>query len=237
MGQHQQPTGENQMAINLKRSSALSMSGVKLLVYGQAGAGKTSLIPTLPAPIVLSAEGGLLSIAGADVPYIEIASMGDLMEAYKWLSESAEAAQYQSVALDSISEVAEVVLNAEKKASKDPRQAYGAMQEQMADIIRAFRDLPGRHVYMSAKLEKTQDEMGRVLYSPSMPGNKTGQQLPYFFDEVLALRVEKDADGVPQRALMAHPDGLWTAKDRSGRLDAWEAPDLGAVIRKIGGAQ
>lgn len=223
------------MAINLKRSSALSMSGVKLLVYGQAGAGKTSLIPTLPAPIVLSAEGGLLSIAGADVPYIEIASMGDLMEAYKWLSESAEAAQFQSVALDSISEVAEVVLNAEKKASKDPRQAYGAMQEQMADIIRAFRDLPGRHVYMSAKLEKTQDEMGRVLYAPSMPGNKTGQQLPYFFDEVLALRVERDAEGNSQRALMCDSDGLWLAKDRSGKLETWEAPDLGAIIAKIGG--
>jgi phage nucleotide-binding protein len=223
------------MAINLKRSSALSMSGVKLLVYGQAGAGKTSLIPTLPAPIVLSAEGGLLSIAGADVPYIEIASMGDLTEAYKWLSESAEAVQFQSVALDSISEVAEVVLNAEKKASKDPRQAYGAMQEQMADIIRAFRDLPGRHVYMSAKLEKTQDEMGRVLYSPSMPGNKTGQQLPYFFDEVLALRVERDAEGNTQRALMCDSDGLWLAKDRSGKLETWEAPDLGAIIAKIGG--
>ena len=223
------------MAINLKRSSALSMSGVKLLVYGQAGAGKTSLIPTLPAPIVLSAEGGLLSIAGADVPYIEITSMGDLMEAYKWLSESAEAVQFQSVALDSISEVAEVVLNAEKKASKDPRQAYGAMQEQMADIIRAFRDLPGRHVYMSAKLEKTQDEMGRVLYSPSMPGNKTGQQLPYFFDEVLALRVERDAEGNTQRALMCDSDGLWLAKDRSGKLETWESPDLGAIIAKIGG--
>jgi phage nucleotide-binding protein len=235
MGQHQQPTGENQMAINIKRSSALSMSGVKLLVYGQAGAGKTSFIPTLPSPIVLSAEGGLLSIAGADVPYIEIASMGDLTEAYKWLSESAEAAQFQSVALDSISEVAEVVLNAEKKASKDPRQAYGAMQEQMADIIRAFRDLPGRHVYMSAKLEKTQDEMGRVLYSPSMPGNKTGQQLPYFFDEVLALRVERDAEGNTQRALLCDSDGLWLAKDRSGKLETWEAPDLGAIINKIGG--
>jgi len=68
-----------------------------------------------------------------------------------------------------------------------------------------------------------------------MPGNKLAQAIPYLVDEVLALRVEKDADGVPQRALMCAPDGLWTAKDRSGRLDAWEAPDLGAVIRKIAG--
>jgi phage nucleotide-binding protein len=223
------------MAINVKTTGSLAANGVKVLVYGQAGAGKTSLIKTLPSPIVLSAEGGLLSIQDADLPFIEITSMTELQEAYTWLTSSDEAKSYKSVALDSISEIAEVCLNTEKKATKDPRQAYGAMQEQMADIIRAFRDLPGRHVYMSAKLEKTQDEMGRVLYSPSMPGNKTGQALPYFFDEVLALRVEKDGDGNTQRALMCDSDGLWLAKDRSGKLDAWEAPDLSAVISKIGG--
>ena len=222
------------MAINIKTTGGLAANGVKVLVYGQSGAGKTSLVKTLPKPIVLSAEGGLLSIQDADLPFIEIGDMDTLKEAYSWLAGSDEAKQYQSVALDSISEIAEVVLNTEKKATKDPRQAYGAMQEQMADIIRAFRDLPGRHVYMSAKLEKTQDEMGRVLYAPSMPGNKTGQALPYFFDEVLALRVEKDGEGVTQRALMCDSDGLWLAKDRSGKLEAWEAPDLGAVIAKIG---
>ena len=222
------------MAINLKSTGNLAGNGVKLLVYGAAGAGKTSLIPTLPNPIVLSAEGGLLSIQDAELPYIEITTMAELQEAYKWLAESAEAAQFESVAIDSISEIAEVCLNYEKKVNKDPRAAYGAMQEQMADIIRAFRDLPAKHVYMSAKLEKTQDEMGRILYAPSMPGNKTGQSLPYFFDEVLALRVEKDAEGATQRALMCDSDGLWLAKDRSGKLDAWEASDLTVIINKIG---
>jgi len=222
------------MAINLKNTADTLANGAKILVYGQAGAGKTSLVPTLPHPVVLSAEGGLLSIAGANVPYIEIATMSDLWEAYEWLTEGG-GKEYQSVALDSISEIAEVCLNHEKKASKDPRQAYGAMQEQMADIIRAFRDLSGRHVLMTAKLEKAQDEMGRILYSPSMPGNKTGQALPYFFDEVFALRVEKDSEGNVQRALMCDSDGAWLAKDRSGKLDMWEAPDLGAIITKIGG--
>lgn len=225
------------MAISLKRTGSLAASGVKLLVYGQAGAGKTSLIKTLPSPVVLSAEGGLLSIRDADLPYIEIGTMDALKEAYQWLAESAEAAQFKSVALDSISEIAEVVLNHEKKVNKDPRAAYGAMQEQMADIIRVFRDLPGRHVYMSAKLEKTQDEIGRILYAPSMPGNKTGQSLPYFFDEVLSLRVERDAEGNRHRALMCDSDGLWLAKDRSGKLAGWEAPDLGAIINKIAGVQ
>jgi len=222
------------MAINLKRTNALAADGVKILVYGHAGAGKTSLIKTLPQPLILSAEAGLLSLAGVDIPYLEIVDAASLKEAYQWVVGSAEAQDFQSIALDSISEIAEVVLNAEKKATKDPRQAYGAMQEQMADIIRAFRDLPGKNVFFTAKLEKATDEMGRILYSPSMPGNKTGQALPYFFDEVLALRVERDEEGVPQRALMCDGDGVWLAKDRSGRLDSWEAPDLGEIIKKIG---
>ena len=226
------------MAISLKRTGSLHADGgVKMLVYGQAGAGKTSLIPTLPSPIVLSAEGGLLSIAGADVPYIEISSMADLMDAYQWLTSSAEAGQFQSVALDSISEIAEVVLVEELKRNKDGRAAYGELNAAMTGVIRAFRDLSGKHVYFTAKCEKAQDEQGRMLYSPSMPGKTLTQQLAYFFDCVFAMRVEKDAEGQTQRALLTDGDGLWIAKNRAaGRLSAWEAPDLGAVINKIAGA-
>ena len=223
------------MAINLKRTGTLSNNGVKLLCYGQAGAGKTSLIRTLPAPIVLSAEGGLLSIQDANLPYIEVNSMDDLQEAYSWCVGSDEASEFASIALDSISEVAEVVLAHELKRNKDGRAAYGELNSTMQELIRSFRDIPGKHVYMSAKLEKSQDEMGKMLYNPGMPGKSLTQGLPYFFDEVLALRVERDSDGATQRAIMCDSDGMWLAKDRSGRLDAWEAPDLGAIITKIGG--
>lgn len=44
------------------------------------------------------------------------------------------------------------MLNKAKKDCKDPRQAYGEMQERVEDIIRAFRDLPC-NVYFVAKME------------------------------------------------------------------------------------
>lgn len=222
------------MAINLKRTGGAT-TFINMLVYGQAGSGKTSLIRTLPNPIILSAESGLLSIADAELPFIEIDSIDTLREAYLWLTQSDEAKGFESVALDSISEIGEVCLTSAKKTAKDPRQAYGELAETMGEIIRSFRDLPNRHVYFSAKVEKTQDDMGRVLYAPSMPGSKVGQSLPYFFDEVLALRIERDAEGIVQRALMCESDGLWQAKDRSGKLSTWEAPDLGEIIAKVRG--
>lgn len=228
------------MAVELKSTRSFSTNGVKLCIYGQAGAGKTSLVRGLPRPIILSAEGGLLSVSDAEFPYIEIGSMLALRDAYEWLAESEEARQFQSVMIDSISEIAEVCLGDEKRDAKDPRMAYGAMQESITLMVRTFRDLPGRHVLMTAKVEHAKDDLGSVMYAPSMPGNKLGQALPYFFDEVLALRLERDAEGVMQRVLQTQPDGFWQAKDRSGKLEPWEnasnpTETMARIIAKISG--
>lgn len=222
------------MAVNLRSTSTVAADGLKVLVYAASGAGKTTLIGSLPSPIIISAEAGLLSLADFDIPFIEVTNMDSLKEAYSFVS-SKEGDAFKSIAIDSISEIAEVVLSAEKKIAKDIRQAYGQLQEQVTDLIRAFRDLSGKNVYMSAKMEKAQDEHGRMLYGPAMPGTKLGQQLPFYFDEVFALRVEKDEQGNTIRMLQTEADPSYVAKDRSGKLDAWETADLSFIINKIAG--
>lgn len=214
-------------------------NGVKILVYGKAGMGKTTLCATCPSPIILSAEGGLLALARWNLPYIEIKTLGELRDAYGWARSSAEAKQFQTICLDSISEIAEVVLSVAKSpkpgAKVDGRQAYGSMIDDMTKVVREFRDLPGYHVYMSCKQERIKDEAtGVVLNGPSMPGNKLGQAMPYFPDEVFQL----DFEGFhPQqyRVLRTQPDMLNDAKDRSGVLQPIEEPHLGKIINKITG--
>lgn len=227
------------MAVKLSSTrEAAHTNGLKILVYGGAGSGKTTLCKTMPGnPIIISAEGGLLSLRDVDIPVIEVSNIEDVHEAYSYLVDHPE---HNWVALDSISEIAEVVLNAEKKRTVngklvDPRQAYGALSEQMTDLLRAFRDLPGRNVYMSCKMERQKDEQtGAMLYSPLLPGAKLAQQIPYLFDEVLALRVENDTDGNPVRYLQTQSDFNYIAKDRSGALDvAGEFPDLGEIANKV----
>lgn len=222
--------------INITTTSALANTrGIKVLVYGQAGAGKTCLCATTPdhtRTIILSAEAGLLSIAGADIAVIEIKSIDDLMKAYQWLTTTEQGQSYEWICLDSVSEMGEVILSAAKKAVKDLRQAYGEMQEKIEDMIRAFRDLP-RNVYFTAKLESYQDDAGVVRYQPALPGKKLGQALPYFFDEVFFLRVEKDTEGNSVRYLQTVPDIKYHAKDRSGRLAERELANLAHIQAKI----
>ena len=223
------------MAINLKSTRGVTSNGVKMLVYGQAGVGKTTLIRTMPDPVILSAEGGLLSLQDSDIPYITVSTIGEIGEVYEWLLRSEASRKFESIALDSISEIAECVLSEEKKNSKDARAAYGSMNDRMSQLIRAFRDLPGRHVYFSAKMEKAQTDTDALLYAPSMPGKTLTQSLPYFFDEVLALRLIQDDEGNVRRVLQCHGDLSYQAKDRSGRLAPYEPADLGAIINKIAG--
>ena len=133
---------------------AAQLNGLKVCVYGASGAGKTRLCATTGAPtVIISAESGLLSLRDTDIPVIEVQTLQDVFDAYQFVSQSAEAQHFEWVCLDSISDIGEAVLSAEKKTSKDPRQAYGAMADQMHELVRAFRDLPGKNVYFSAKME------------------------------------------------------------------------------------
>lgn len=225
-------------------------SGLKCLVYGPSGMGKTMLCATLPAPLLLSAESGLLSLKrkniekvygvdtpgiSYDIPVVVVKTYEDLLDVYQFLL-TPDAAGVRSVCLDSISEIAEVVLSNLKRSAKDSRQAYGEMMEKVMDLVRKFRDLPGKNVYFSAKQEAVKDELtGAQLYGPSMPGTKLGPGLPYYFDEVFRLGMQRQQDGSIMRFLQTQPDMQYVAKDRSGALDALEPPHLGYLLNKIHG--
>lgn len=221
--------------IKVQNTAELSVKeGVKVLVYGGAGTGKTRLATTAPRPIILSAEKGLLSIKKERMPYIAISSYKELEEASLWAFQSAEAKKYDTFCLDSVSEIAEVVLADELDKSKDPRKSYPNYQGSMMGIFRAFRDLPQKHIYFIAKETKIKDTLGSVSYGPDFPGNKLPEAAPYFFDEVFRLITFTDhATQQTSNALKTRKDNTSEGKDRSGMLDLWEHPNLTHIFNKI----
>ena len=217
---------------------AVDSSGLNILVYGKGGAGKTHLARTTGCPdatLVVAAEPGLLTLVGSGVKVAiakDFESLRDILKALR------RGSAFEWVILDSLSEIAERCLVEElRKPSKSGEQrhglaAYGETKDRMLGLVRAFRDLHC-HVVMLCKMERTKDDQNRMMYGPTMPGRKLSEALPYLFDEVWALKVEHDVDGVPQRLLQTMCDHQYEAKDRSGKLAIYEEPDLLKLETKI----
>lgn len=215
------------MAIQVQSTQGASLAhGIKCMVYGLSGVGKTRLLASAPQPIIISAENGLLSLRNFNLPYIAIKNIAELREAHAYLS-GPNGRQFGTIGLDSASEIAEVCLHEAKKVNKDPRKAYGDAQDEMIEIFRRYRDIPGKNVVFLAKQEFTTDgQTGAKYFAPSFPGNKLAQAAPYFFDEVWQLTNFIDpATGAKIRALRTSPDNQNAAKDRSGTLAEWENAD------------
>jgi hypothetical protein len=206
--------------------------GVKACVFGASGVGKTRLLSTAPEPLILSGESGLLSLRKERVAFIDISSYKQLTEAYTWATSSSEARKFQTFGLDSLSEVAEIVLSEELRKTNDGRRAYGETQQQMYRLIRNFRDIPGKHVVMVAK--EMQVDIGLTKCACAiMPSEKLQAQLPYFFDLVLHMYVGNDpTTGNRYTALHTQSAVNWQAKDRSGTLDLIEYPNLNNIFTK-----
>lgn len=220
------------MQITSSRQEAQN-HGVKVLIYGKSGAGKTYLARTAPRPIILSAESGLLSLSDVDLPVVKVKELKDLYEFYNFIQLPNVKGNFDTIYIDSISDIAEVTLANSKKVVKDNRQVYSHYSDELVPLIKAFRDIPNKHVVMLAKQELNKDDAtGMVLHGPMMPGSKVGQNLPYLFDEVFRLGVGKEGS-VEYRYLQTAPDMQHEAKDRSGCLDPVERADLNYVFNKI----
>ena len=202
---------------------------VKVCVYGESGVGKTVLGSTAPRPLIISAERGLLSLAHLDIPVIEVDSFQAIQEAYRYCKDNKD---YDTIVLDSLSEVGETLLTKLKESEKDPRKAYGIMADQLYALTRQFRDIDN-HVLFIAKQELNKDELtGKITYRPSAPGQSFTASIPYLFDIVLCMRIGK-VDKELVRYLQTQPDLQYQAKDRSGRLAKSEEPDLTKLFNKI----
>jgi len=222
--------------INWLTTDQVARNGVKILGYGVGGTGKTTICATAPAPFVISAEAGLLSLARYKIPGASVRTLDEIGEVWQWVTGSAEAKQFATICIDSSTEIAEVLLQTLKASNKDPRKAYGELLDKLMLLLRAFRDIVGKHVYITAKEEWAKDEAsGALRFQPMMPGQKLGQQLPYLFDEVFRLIVARDQQGKKQHMICTQADYQYEGKDRSGCLDPFEQPNLTAIINKITG--
>ena len=230
------------MSFNPQKISDISCRGVKVALFGHAGAGKTYQISTLARPFIVSTEKGLLTLLRLpecqDIQYGEVTKIDDLKDMLDWLK--ANPNEYDTIVLDSVSELAEICLREKKTPKGDNRKAYLDMADEVTKKLLEFLNIEDKDIVMIFQVERIEDsDTGAVMYSPSVPSKTFAQKMPYKFDETLALRTANVTDdtGNPyiDRWIQCQNDGRWNCKDRSGYLEMEMQADLGRILRIIHG--
>lgn len=227
------------MAIKISTlDEVMEISGLKALVHGPAGSGKTFMCGSCPGHIVvINCEGGLRSLKKHPnysqfqdrLLVLTATNLEEFGEAFEFVLANVHWIDW--VCIDSLSEIAEKILSSEKENKKDPRQAYGEMAETMFGLMRAFRDMENVNVLFTCK-QGDEGKDGAVMNKPMMPGQMVGKNISYMFDEVWALHVFNDPEGKPQRVIQSNRDLMFDAKDRSGCLEFFESADMEQIALK-----
>ena len=228
-------------------TSQVQEAKIKALLYGKSGTGKTYSVLSLKpeTTLILSAESGLLSLAGKSFTVWEIEAYDDMMEAFKKLQSPECQKQFKVIFIDSLTEINEL---AKEKIVKVDRpglgkdlgkvyddlmtmQDYQLLQTRMTRMIRAFRDLP-YHVIFTCLEDNVKDERtGAISVVPSING-KLASNVAAYFDEVFRMTTKDDKDKVDYFFVTAKMENA-IGKDRSGALKTFEEASWSVVFNKI----
>lgn len=161
-------------------------------------------------------------------------------------------AAYKTIFFDSITVASRLCFSwakrqpeaiSEKTGKPDNRGAYGLLGQEMVTWLTQAQHIPDMSVIVVGILESRKDDFGRTEFSMQIEGGKAGLELPGIFDQIITGAMFDLSTGVPvmdnlkgtERGFICQLNnghGV-PGKDRSGRLAPIEAPDLGAILKKI----
>lgn len=157
--------------------------GVKALVYGQPGTGKTPISATSPRPVMLAVEPGLLSMRNSNMPTWMAPTKARIDEFMKWFENSAETKNFDTLVIDSVSQMCNIALDESKKAHG--LQQYGEMADYIMPYLQRLYYMKEKHLFLICKEELTDDGKRR----PAFPGKQLNGSsgVSHLYDCILRL--------------------------------------------------
>jgi hypothetical protein len=154
--------------------------------------------------------------------------------------------RYDTIAIDSFTVASRLCLRwcetqpealSERTGKKDIRGACGLLAREQMQWLQHFQHIHTKNVILISVLELRTDDFGRAEWRPQIEGNKTTREINAIVDEVITMQWVDFGDGKSTRAFVCSTPNQWgyPGKDRSGKLEQIEEPNLAKLINKLNG--
>lgn len=222
---------------NLKAAKEFAVKyGVKSICYGAPGSGKTPLSNTAPRPVMLACEPGLLSMRTSDVPTYTAWEVGEghvktakrIDDFFQWVFNSIELKNFDTIIVDSVSEMANIYLSDAEKKNAHGLKAYGDMAENVMHHLRRLYYMQQKHIYLICKQEILEPYYRR----PAFPGKELHREIPHLYDLIMNIGKFSIPNYGEAKAIRCIESFDCLARDRSGNLNEFELPDLSSIFNK-----
>ncbi len=213
----------------VRKATEIGQRPIRMLVYGEPGVGKTTLLATAPKPLlVIDFEAGAdIRLQGQEgIDILTVYSYQELKEYLDWIRTS----PYTTVAFDGFSVFVQQTLREilqERQKASPTFYEWGLLSQRVKEVILSLLK-PQSHTIFTA-LKKKRDQDGQLTWTgPDLP--KSIREMTRAIVDFEAILWEKEG----KRFLgFISIKGVAEVKDRSGKLTVEEPADITAILQKV----
>ena len=195
----------------IKKAAELEInSAIKMMIYGQAGMGKTTLARSAPSPLLIDFDGGVKRVNMNHLQGVDIVQVNTWAEVNQLFSEDLSA--YQTIVIDTIGKMMDFII-AYKCGSKQPSlRDWGGINQEFQSFSRNLSNL-GKHIIFVAHRDSRKNGDDTVFIPALREKNYNSIVTELDLLGYLEMRSEQ---GVQRRTITFDPTSLNDGKNTCG---------------------
>ena len=224
--------------LEIKRVSDQEFGWAKILIFGEAGSGKTHLASTYPADKILFinvvSESGLMTLRskGFDCDVVDVSGYVQMFDTLTYLKTQAH--KYELIYIDSLSQWQKALEGEIPECKGNKFEKWNKIKELTKQIVDLIKEVPC-HVVSTCEIQRDKDEeSGGYLFLPSLLGSSR-EQISYWFDEVYFLNRTSQKPNAPiTYSMLTSAGSKYPCKSRMNLQQVIEKPNLEEIIKNAG---
>lgn len=211
------------MALIKKSTELVIPATVKMMIYGQAGMGKTTLALSAPKPLLLDFDNGVKRVNMAHLENVDTVQVENWNEIQSLLQQQqAELAPYQTIVVDTIGKMMDYIITHCCGTRQPQIKDWGRINQEFTWFTRALSSL-NKHIVFVAHRD-SRKEGDETVFIPSLR-EKSYNSIVTELDLLGYLEMKSDR-GVQSRTITFDPTSRNDGKNTCNLPSVMQVPTI-----------